>query len=616
MPDFGILTDKQNTHEGIPSILLPAAFLQAESRNVFEQHGEYQTLRGRLSSFQDLNQDDIVAPTDVYDITSIVSGTKTINIDGDHSAGNTVLEVGATIRINGGSEEANETEFTVASLPTTSSIIVTESLTADATPGNVFVGAATIIKYHLHTKQQSGTRYLLFATRYNIFLWTHSIRLMTVKFTTASPETETTRWDMITHLDNVYATNNIDVVQKWDIQDDPANDFEALGDGVGGGIDIDGAGTLLTRCRFLGSFEGYLFLLYTTEGGGGNNIHAQRGRWSSLRDDTDFNENSAGDAGKKEFDNTPAFISGIGRKDSYLYVFTNGENPTTYYGWITTEDTVFVWDEKQIKTACISADTIVNDKSGFLYYLAGDLTIREIDTPQALSGPVDKTLRGINTEFAHLSQATFIDEFDHIYFAIPSGSSETNNVVLDMTVKDFTWNIHEIPIRAFGSYTRQEAFTYDTLPYATYDDWGAAWKTYDTNVNVIGFPLDLASDYAGKTYELHAAFDDAGEDYTRTLDIGTNFNALNLFKRVGNGVELFFNREAAGSVNVYVKRDNEATWQLVGTASLVDTDNPDTVGVHVPFDTRAKFLKIRLQSTDYFEFIGAIFTEYYLDGYR
>jgi len=616
MVDFGILTDKLNMFESMPGILLPAAFLQDESRNVFEQHGEYKALRGRLGAFQDLNLDDIVAPTDVYAITSIVSGTKTINITGDHSDGNTALTVGATIRLNAGSTAANETTFTVATLPTTSSITTVEALSADATPGNVFVGAATIIKYHLHTKQQTGIRFLLFATRYNIFLWTHTGRLMTVKFTTASPTTETTHWSIITHLDNVYASNNVDVVQKWDVQDSPSNSFAALGGGIGGGIDIDGAGTLLTRCKYIASFEGYLFLFYTTEGGGANNIHPQRGRWSSLRDDSDFNENSAGDAGKKEFDNTPAFISGIGKKDTFIYVFTNGEEPTTYYGWLTTEDIVFVWDEKQAKTACISADSIVKDKAGFLYYLAGDLTFREIDTPQSLSRPVDKTLRGINTEFAELSQATFIDEFDHIYISIPSGSSETNNIVLDMTVKDFTWNIHEIPIRAFGSYTRQEQLTYDTLPYATYDDWGLAWKLYDTSVNVIGFPLDLAADYTGKSFELHAAFNDAGEDYTRTLVLGTNFNALNLFKRVNNGVELFFNREASGTVNIAVKQDNEANWQVVGTASLVDTDLPETVSVHVPFDARAKFLKLRLQSTDFFEFIGAIFAEYELDGYR
>jgi hypothetical protein len=613
--DFGILSEKLNVQESIPSILTPAAFLQAESRNVFEQHGEYKALRGRLAAFQDANQVNILAPSDVYAITSIVSGTKTINITGDHSAGNTVLTVGATIRINGGSTAGNETTFTVATLPTTGSLTTVEAIAADAIPGNLFVGATPIIRHHKHTKQQTGVEYLLVGTRYNIFLWTNADKTLAVKFTTGSVA-ETTHWDILTHLDNVYATNNIDVIQKWDVRDDPNNNFAALNNVLG--LDIDGAGTRLTACKYLASFEGYLFLFYTTEGGGANNVNPQRGRWSSLRNDSDFNENSAGDAGKRQFDNTPAFIAGVGKKDSTLYVFTNGDKPVTYAGWLTTEDLVFVWDEKQIQTGAISPDCILNDKAGDLYYLANDLTFREIDTPFSLSVPVDKILRNVNIEFVGLAQATYIDEFGHIYISVPTGSSETNNTILDMTVSDKTWNIHDIPVRAFGDYTRQEVFTYNSLPYATYDDWGEAWKVYDTNVNVLGFPLDLASDYSGGTFELHAAFNDAGADYTRSLVIGTDFNAFQVFKRVNNGVDLYFNREAAGNVNVFIKRDLEANWQLVGVASLVDTSlpDPDVVVVHVPFDTRAKYLKIKLESTDYFEFIGAVFNEFELDGYR
>ncbi len=618
MPDFGVFSPKLNTRQDVPSILLSEAFVQADSRNVFEQHGEYKSLRGRLGAFQDANGDDIATPTDVFAISSINVSLKRITITGDHSGGNTALTVGATIRINGGTTAANNIALTVASLPTTSTIIVTETLaSAGATKGNLFVGSTPIIRYHRHTKQKASVEFLLAATRYNIFLWTHDTKILTVKFTTGS-SSETIHWDIITHLDQVYATNNIDLVQTWDVRDDPTNSFDDLGSASG--IDIDGAGTYLTACKYLFSFEGYLFLLYTTEGGGANNVHAQRARWSSLRDITDFDENSSGDAGKNDFDNTPAFIAGVGKKDATMYVFTNGDGPVTYFGWHTTESIVFSWDEKQIKAGCISPDAIVNDKSGRLFYLANDLTFREIDTPNPISFPVDVSLRGINTEFAQFSQAAFIDEFDHIYLAIPSGSSETNNLVLDLTISDLTWNVHDIPIRIFGDYTRQEVFTYDTLPYDDYNSWGLAWKIYNTEINVIGHPLDLVSDYNGNTYELHAAFNDAGEDYTRTLVIGTTLtlqaNSINLFKRINNGVDLYFNREAAGSVNLSVKRDNEKTWQTVGSASLADTALPDIVVVHVPFDKRAKFFLFKLESTDYFEFIGMAFNEFKWDDYR
>lgn len=592
------------------------------SRNIYEQHGEYKSLRGRLASFQDVNGNNIAAPTDVYTITAIDSSNKKLTINGDVLSGNTALADGATIRINGGTTVANETTFTVNGTPTylapDSTVFVTESIAASgATVGSLFIGATPVIRYHLHTKQKTSIEYLLAGTKYHILLWLFSAKTLTVKFTCGTPAA-VTHWVIMTHLDNVYATNNSDKVQKWDVRDTPSNSFANLGSS--NGIDIDGAGTYLTACKYLASFEGYLFLLYTTEGGGANNVKTQRGRWSSLRDDTDFDENSAGDAGSKDFDNTPAFIAGVGKKDTNLYVFTDGDSPVTYFGWLTTEDTVFNWAEKQIKTGCIAPNTIVNDRSGRLFYLASDLTFREIDTPDAISFPVDISLRGINTEYAEFAQATYIDEFDHIYLAIPSGSSQTNDLVLDLTIRNLTWNIHDIPIRAFGDYTRQTVQTYDDLPYATYDDWGLAWKKYDTEVNVIGFPLDLASDYNGYTYELHSAFNDAGNAYTRTLVIGTSLtlraSSINLFKRVNNGVDLYFNREAAGSVNVSIKRDNENSWQSVGAASLVDTDLPDIVVVHVPFDKRAKFLLFQLESTDFFEFLGMAVNEYELDDYR
>ena len=618
MPDFGIFSPKLNTRQDVPTILLSEAFIQADSRNVFEQHGEYKSLRGRLGAFQDANGADIATPTDIYAVSSINTGTKTITITGDHSAGNTILVVGATIRINGGTTEANNIALTVSSLPTTSKIIVTETLSSTgAAKGNVFVGTTPVIRYHLHTKQKGSVEYLLVASAYHVFLWTHSEKSLTVKFTSATP-TSVTHWDIITHLDNVYATNNVDLVQTWDVRDDPANAFTDLGSASG--VDVADGSTFLTACRYLASFEGYLFLLYTTEGGGANNVFAQRARWSSLRDVTDFDENSAGDAGKNDFDSTPAFIAGVGKKDTNLYVFTNGDTPTTYFGWLVTEDIVFSWDEKQIKTGCVSPDAIVNDKSGRLFYLANDLTYREIDTPDSISFPVDISLRGINTEFAQFSQATYIDEFDHIYLSIPSGSSETNNLVLDLTIRDLTWNVHEIPIRAFGDYTRQEVFTYDTLPYDSYDSWGLAWKIYDTEINIIGFPLDLAADYNGRTFELHAAFNDAGSDYTRTLVIGTTLTisakSININKLINNGVDLYFNREASGSVDVSVKRDNEASWQSVGSASLADTALPTIVVVHVPFVKRAKFFLFKFESTDYYEFLGMAINEFEWDDYR
>ncbi|GAH12712.1 unnamed protein product [marine sediment metagenome] len=218
------------------------------------------------------------------------------------------------------------------------------------------------------------------------------------------------------------------------------------------------------------------------------------------------------------------------------------------------------------------------------------------------------------------AQATFIDKYNSIALAVPTGSSETNDKLLVLDVDKRTWFIQDIPVRAFGDYTQQDVYTYDSLPERIYDDWGAAWLIYDTNVNVLGFPLDICSDYSGYTYDLFRADKDAGSAITGNLIIGTSLDpnraTLHRFKRINNGIDLYFNREAEGSVTLEVKRDNERDWQSIGSASLVDTDLLDIVVVHVPTDIRAKYFQFQLSSDDYFELIGLSFSDFELESTR
>ena len=65
-----------------------------------------------------------------------------------------------------------------------------------------------------------------------------------------------------------------------------------------------------------------------------------------------------------------------------------------------------------------------------------------------------------------------------------------------------------------------------------------------------------------------------------------------------------------------MKRDTEKSWQLLGSVSLIDTDEPETIIVHVPFDKRAKSFQFKLESSDDMEFIGAIFRDFELDDSR
>ncbi|KKL45828.1 hypothetical protein LCGC14_2351710, partial [marine sediment metagenome] len=294
MVDFAIQMPKLGQREDTPSVLLQDVFMAKGSENVHERYGRYDRLRGRLPQLVDSESVKIKAPTDVYVITSIVTGTKTINITGDHSAGATVLATGDTIRINGGTTAGNNITFTVDTLPTTSSIVVLEALLAEgATPGNLFVGATPVIKYHRHIRQGTGTEHLLLGTKYHILLWLQSDRSMTVKWTNTDP-TNVLRWEIKDHLRNVVATNNSDFVLWWNVDSSVANSFAALDNADG--IDYEGTANRLTKCKHLISYKRYLILGYTTEAG---TVFPQKKRWAGLAtggSTIDFDENGSSDA--------------------------------------------------------------------------------------------------------------------------------------------------------------------------------------------------------------------------------------------------------------------------------------------------------------------------------
>lgn len=612
--DFQIISTKAGMVETIPTILLSEAFLVKGSENFHHRYGRYDRLRGRLPDLFDSETVKIKAPTDVFVITGINTGTKTITITGDHSAGATVLAVGDTIRINGGTTAGNNITFTVGSLPTTDTIVVAETLeAAGATPGNVFVGATPIIEYHRHIRKGTGTEHLLLGTKYHLLLWLQSDKSLTVKWTTVTPAA-VTRWEITDHLRNVVATNNSDFVLWWNVDSSVANNFAALDNADG--IDYEGTGNRLTKCKHLISYERFLILGYTTEAG---TVYPQRERWAGLAtggSTIDFDENGSSDAGKNDFTTSPGFLMGFARHGDDLVI---SKDDSMHRSWLSTGDLPFVWEEYTLKVGNLSADSLVNDKAGRLYWIASDLTIREINTPEPISAAVDISVKGLNTAQSEFIQGFYIAEFEEIWWAFSSGDSDTNDTIIAFHPDSGRSFIYKIPVRAFGDFTQQSVITYDTMTFGNYPNWGADWLIYDTHRNVVGFPLDLASDYLGNTFDLHRADNDDSSAFTGALIISTTLTtpkSLNMFKRINNGVDVILNRKSSGSITLYTKRDTEKSWQLLGTASLADTDSPETVIVHVPFDIRAKSFQFKVETSDDAELLGLVFRQFEFDDDR
>ena len=383
--------------------------------------------------------------------------------------------------------------------------------------------------------------------------------------------------------------------------------------GSASGVDVEDGSTFLIKARFLTSHERYLFLFYPTYND--NSVFPQRANQSDLASTT-FDINGVGDAQNINFSSTPDFLVGFGKWSNSLMVFKQLRHLR-----MTLVSSATVWSiiEEELKVGALSQHAIENDKSGRLYFLASDLTIREIRTPIKVSALVDKTMRSINTSVAEFAQMTFIDTFGTINLALATGSSTTNNTIISFNPDNANSFVQNIPVRTFGGYPRQETFTYDTLPFDTYVDWGASWLIYDSQVNVVGFPLDLVSDYEGNTFDMYQADKDDGNDLVRSFVFNTNLGAIFPHKRVNNGIYAIFRRESVGQVLMYIRQDTEKGWRLLGkdgVMSLVDSRGQEFVIVHLPFDERFQNARFKAEGTLFFSIIGFIFRDFEIEEDR
>ena len=450
-----------------------------------------------------------------------------------------------------------------------------------------------IIHYHLLTKNATGATYLYGFTKAHIYRWNTTTKTWgTAVHTCAS---DCTNWESVTYADQVIATNNVDKV----ITEDGSGSFTVLG--AASGLEY-ATGEYLTKAKYIAVFEGYLVLGYTTENG---TIYPQRIRWSDLGDETDWN---TGDAGSNDT-GTGDFLIGLKRYKDFLIIFRTDSIDKM---WLVTSDDVFNISEISTEIGCLSSQSIVSDKDGMLFYLASDKVIRDLNMTE-ISTAIDPTIKLINPTYYEGIRATYIKEFGEIWWAIPYGNSATANNLVITRSKEGNWSFQDLSIYAFGSWDRQVIYTYDTIPFSTFDSWG--WDFFDTVESIAGFALDIGSDADGYTYALHGNELDDTTAYTGYFVLSTDLTdgaGLPFYKRLLH-MQPIIKKESAGTLNFYIKRDNEADWQSVG--SVVLTGNSDIMIKDLPCDLRAKHFLIKVEGDTRFRFLGGFF-DFYLDGGR
>ena len=84
----------------------------------------------------------------------------------------------------------------------------------------------------------------------------------------------------------------------------------------------------------------------------------------------------------------------------------------------------------------------------------------------------------------------------------------------------------------------------------------------------------------------------------------TDKKGLSFYKRLLD-MDLYVRKEDSGTLTIEIKRDNETTWQTVGTIDL--SGDEDILIQHLAVDLRAKTFLIKVSGTDHYRFLGILF---------
>lgn len=632
---FGIMDEIKGNREDMTRIKLNKAF-SPESTNVRLNQGKVTRILGRAKELTDATYD--TGTVTVANGSATVTGAGTGWLIGTLTPlwGSDDLEAatGRQIIITDSGDTTHT--HTIKSVDSALQITLDTNYSGTGEGGLSYVigvlGAKviapdenTIIRYHLHNDDINNIEYLFCYTKSHAYRWISTHSAFVLYYT--NPGSDVTLWDTVSFNDKLISTSNQDFVQVWSDGAGSAADTEFADlDTVDSGLDLDGGSTFLTRAKYVTIYENYVLLGFTTEGG---TVYPYRRRHSSLRDAEDWDETGDGDTGGTDFTGRGS-IKGFGiytaNNANLLITFMkDGATGSLQTTWLVTEDIVFQNDELNNTLGLLATHSVVNDKSGNLYFVGTDYTIRRLFRDEPVSNAIENTIKNLNVTLQDNIVSTYIDQFNWLAWSIPQGDSSTGNdkvVYYDKTESDKSglniWYSGSWPARAFGSFTRQATLTIDGLDtlYDTIDGIGLA--TIDSTEQRAGFPLDIASDYSGYTFDLHASETDDGISFTGELVIVTDFSnkgTPTIFKRLNAGIEHIYETESTSDFTAThsYKTDNDGNWMGADSVNLAGTGK--YVYPYIPYDLRSRLFQFRQQVTNRFAWVGMI-VDFEEDGDR
>jgi len=566
----------------------------------------------------------------IHAITAIDTGTKTFTVAGDQTSQYTADD---SIAVNGSTDGDNDGTYTVVSATLNggnTDIVVSEAITngTPAAKGNITdagvsftVGVVEtsvpapdgnpILHYRTIEIDVSGsaTEYVFGFTKAHAYLWSQSWSAWILKHTCAS---DATLWDSTQYFNEIVATNNVDPPLRWGVTTNALMSNDWGGNAANG--PMHATDDYISKAKFVTTFKNYLIFGYYTITD--STVYGHGIIWNDLATITTWD---SGDAGAWSLEGN-GVVNGFGRVGKSLVV---AKTKSMLYGWHVESDDIFQFDVANYGIGTDAPHSLVNDADDNLYFLGSDYKFYKFYTSggfDEISALIAPRVRNINPNYASGIEGAYIELYGTLNWSVPYGSEATaNNEQWRCIPKKWSWAIDSMAIIAYGKYSRDAGYTFDTHPYDTFD--GIAWDSFDQSEQMAGFEPDLCSDSDGKTWALHSSEQDKGSDYTRYHEFETplsNDPTFHIDKHL-QCVDIIHRRESDGDLEVEVKRNTEANYTSVGTIDLTGATGLHTVDSLALPDVviqklsclssqiKGSQFNIKIKATNRFRLLGIIF---------
>lgn len=348
------------------------------------------------------------------------------------------------------------------------------------------------------------------------------------------------------------------------------------------------------------SYEQRLLLGHTEEAG---DLKPFRMRWSGLNDETDWGGEGS-DAGSMElYQGGGVFIDFAYLKGSLIII----KETSVIQGW-NVADEIFNTRTLFSEIGSNAPGSIVELENA-IYFWGSDHNFKKFDglSLETISGETDDIVKNINPNYEHLIQATIIDEYNQIWWAIPFADSETLNKILiyDLDFEQNNWGLIDMEVASLGYYEMETTYDWSTLPYAEWAGW--SWPCWRHRMGLQTYPIDIMGTIDGKVCRLNASEKDLGNDFTGHIVLETDLASkeeLPYYKRLLK-IQVYIEAEAVGSLNIHIKRDTEDQWQEAGSVSL--QNGLQIIIKDLPVDFLAKVFRIKFSASNRFRLLGVIF---------